>query len=403
MGLLDQLARLVNNVLIDRVEDNTAGLLVMGGPETGKTVSVITAFTMLARGVSPPSGGPCLRFNVDTWNSAYVRTAHALTEAYRAMATDGVLPVGTTENHVYEFRLEKNNMGICRLTYLDYRGGIRSDTDPSAEEVTAFQNVLKQATMLAFVLPGDILRDSDDLGDIPFSAMTSENRTRYVHISREVNHIKTQMAYADEVNPDAALLFYITKADYLPDPKSVPDILDRFLRRWGILRSGRAVLGCASTLGEEINIDGNHVILNGLQPKGFELPMLLAAMQRLNLLAHRWEISESRPINESIEELNKQLAAEKARKVQLEGQIRTKVIQFFGGERKALTESKEKIQNLTEQLADKDKEKAEIAARNPRRKHVRDIQAYIQETYPDEILYLDSTHKKHPLQMIFQQ
>lgn len=402
MGMLEQLVRFVNNVLIDRVEDNTAGLLVMGGPETGKTVSVITAFTMLTRGVSPPSGGPCLRFNADTWNSAYVRTAHALTEAYMAMDTDGVLPVGTTENHTYEFRLEKNNMGICKLTYLDYRGGIRSDTDPSEEEVAAFQSVLKQATMLAFILPGDVLRDFEDLGGIPFSAMTSENRARYVRINREVSHIRTQMVYADEVNPDAALLFYITKADYLPNPRSVPDILDRFLRTWGILGSGRAVLGCASTLGEEINIDGNHMILDGLHPRGFELPMLLAAMQRLSLLAHRWEVSESRSINESIEELNKQLTAEKAHKVQLEAQMRTKVLQFFGGERKDLTESNEKIQNLKKMLADKDKQKAKIADRSSRRKHVRDILTYIQETYQDEVLYLDSTHKKQPLHMIFQ-
>ena len=53
-------------------------------------------------------------------------------------------------------------------------------------------------------------------------------------------------------------------------------------------------------------------------------------------------------------------------------------------------------------LTDKDKQKAEIANRSSRRKHVRDIQAYIQETYPDEVLYLDSTHKKQPLHMIFQ-
>ncbi len=401
MGVLERLSRFLNNFFIDVLEENAAFLLAMGGPGSGKTVAVSSAFVTLANGVQAAPEGPCLRVNAETVNSAYTQTAQTLTDVYNGMASEGTLPVGTSENQVYRFRLEKNGAGICKICYLDYRGGLRTDSEPSREEVQGFQDVLKRAAVLAFVIPGDLLQEFSELKRGPHSGMDRGNLARNIEICKEVNHIRTQMEAANLQNPGAPVLFYVTKADRIRDRKAFPALLERFLQEWDLPGARRMTLGCCSTLGDSICIDQNHRIQEGFRPKGFELPMLLAAAWQLDKLATEWAAQEAREAREAIAPMEQERGAAVARRAELEGQIRTKLLRVFGAERKELTEVKEKIDRLTRQIDERRTQSAQSRERNPKRRHVLDILDYIEKTYPDTVLYWDEAGKRRPLRRFF--
>lgn len=377
---------------------DTAILLLMGRERSGKTVSAIAGFSTLANGVASPKRTVRLSLRTDEADERETVPTDRLTKAYLSMKRGRDLPGKTENNQIYRFRLEKNGHEVCRLAQLDYPSGLRSAKSPAEEQDEAFSSFLAHASILTFVLPGDLLQSYIQLGGKTIEEVTDpvcmEN---FLSINREINHIKTLLLKAGEANPHAPLLFYVTKSDLVAYPQNIPLVLERLLREWNLLDGKRKVLGCSSTLGKNAVINGNQ-IRSGFAPEGFEIPLLLAAARRQYVRGQKWNEKEIRFIDGTIRRLLQERDKAAASRAALTVYLQTKLIKLFCPEKKTIRELGERIAQLDKTLFEKEKEKEMIPKRNPHQKHARDILSYIEAAYPNEVLYINKNGKKRKLQ-----
>ncbi len=377
---------------------DTAILLLMGRESSGKTASAIAGFSTLAKGVASPKRTARFSLRTDEANERETVSTDHLIKAYQSMKKGKDLPGKTENNQIYSFRLEKNGREICRLAQLDYPSGLRSSKSPAEGQDEAFNSFLAHASILAFVLPGDLLQSYIQLGGKTLEEVTDPVCMENVlSINREINHIKTLLLKAGEINPHAPLLFYVTKSDLVAYPQNIPLVLERLLREWKLLDGNRKVLGCSSTLGKNAVINGNQ-IQSGFAPEGFEIPLLLAAARRQYVRGRKWNEKETRFIDGTIRRLTQERDEAAASRAALAVHLQTRLIKIFRPEKKAIRELDERIAQLDKTLLEKEKEKEMIPKRNPHQKHARDILSYIETAYPNEVLYINKKGQKRKLQ-----
>lgn len=395
--MLESIITFINNFFVDRLDAGASMLLVLGGTGSGKTVALTTAFNTLVNGVKVNSGTPRLAINVNSNSEDYRKTFELLTNAYREMQINGRLPVGTSENLMYTFRLELNGRGISKMRYLDYRGGIRSDQDPDPDELEVYQSALTNATMVAFVIPGDILRTFDSLSEL--SKNSVEYQIQVLKVNREMNQIKTQLFQLDDRNPKAPILFYVTKADYISNENRIPYLLEQLLSDYMLMHGDRQILGCYSTLGKAIKIDDHFRIHEGMAPEGFEIPILLAVGHHLRQIGAQSEKNDKKSMLEEINKLESERSVLKQRENRLESNLNARFIKLFAPEKKELAE-------LREQISEKDKKLRELqekcnGIRSAYSTEAQGVLTYLLEKCNNKIIYWNSPRKKQGVAEFF--
>lgn len=388
--MLESIMTFLNNLCVDHLGAGASMLLVLGGTGSGKTVALTTAFNTLVNGVKVNSGTPCLSINAKSNSEEYRKTYALLTNAYREMQINGRLPVGTSENLMYTFRLELNGKGISKMQYLDYRGGIRSDADPDPDELRTYQNALENATMVAFVIPGDILQIYDDL--FGMSKKSVEYQIRAIKINREMNQIKAQMLQLDEMNPNIPVLFYVTKADYITYEKRISFLLEHLLSKYQLMKGQRQILGCYSTLGKKIIIDDQFIIHEGMAPEGFEIPILLAAGHHLKQIGAQSEKNEKKPLEDEISKLESEQKSLRYRENQLQLKLNARFIKLFAPEKKELEELREKISEKDRKLQEMREKR--ISIKNIYSTEAEGVLTYLFEKCNDKVFYWNSKRMK---------
>lgn len=395
--MLELAWKFINNFFVDYLGAGASMLLVLGGTGSGKTVALTTAFNTLANGVNGDSGTPRLTINVKSSLEEYRKTVQRLTNAYREMETNGMLPVGTSENLMYTFRLELNGKGISKMRYLDYRGGIRSDRDPEPEELETYRKAQENATMVAFIIPGDLLLIYGNLCKIPEDSV--EYQIQGMKVSREMNQIKSQFLQINDRNPEAPILFYVTKADYISDESHIPQLLEKLLSDYRLLQGKRQILGCYSTLGKKIKINDHFHIQEGMAPEGFEIPILLAAGHQLKRSGARSEKNQKKDLLEEKNKLISERSSLKQKERQMETKLNARFIKLFAPEKGELEELRKQISEKDKKIQELDKKIQGITVIYTA--EAQGVLTYLLEKYNNNIFYWNSKRKKEGVAEFF--
>lgn len=371
-------------------------LCVLGKTGSGKSIFAATGYACLREGICIGQKSPRISLNPNY----HQLTDRQLTSAYKHISVAKKLPDGTSENSLYKFQLTLDDQNICKMQYLDYRGGIRNDKNPEPDEWAQFQEIQSQASMITFVLPADLLQKFENLDHS--SPDSLEHQCNSSEIDGEINQIRTQLLYLDECNSKAPLLFYVTKSDLLENIYSLRFTLERLLRSYHILTTARPVLACFSTLGQNIQINEYSQILSGLAPEGFEVPILLTAVYVLQQIGAKSEIQLRNAEYKSIAELKATAAAlneeEKQLMKSIEAIVSSNTLSFMiSGKafysRIVSLKSVRKKQQETEQMIQKKQCKlGEI--RSHCTTEAEAVLTYLAETHNERIFYLNSPYKR---------
>lgn len=395
-------------------------MMVMGKGETGKTIAATNVFSAMTLGGGIQNKDETVRFDLvanDAWD------VEAFAKNYMAMMDGEPLPNGNVENISYELIFRINGEDVASILYMDYRGGILHTKDTLANELKDFDYMLSHSSLLVHIVPGDVLNDYIMLNgkrrrDLPL--MTPEERGRFSRVSEANNYINVVMHRLKNITGEdrkVPVLFYVTKADLVTGGKDalIPG-LERLIREYG-LGAGRPVLGCYSTLGWDVEIvetvrEGNSVriIQSGMDPYGFEIPMMLTVGYRLSQAGKAWAADEEKRLDESIQACrDRELRAlSKVDSIGNESDTVWQVLNFWsrkkrGAERQAAQQQQRNIAAQAQQEEQRAKaEKESLEQRNTDRRSSMQILEYLKEEYGEEgVLYLDQHGQKKPLDDFF--
>lgn len=398
----------------------TCCLLVTGGTDSGKTVAACNVFTHLTLGggvKTTTSSGREVRFTLvpDPHSNSAGADIDTFTNIYLGMLNGEPLPIGNTENHTYELLFQDNGNNICSILYLDYRGGIIKDENARAynkEEVDELDYMMEHSTLLIYIIPGDVLNDYISLqGKDNIATMTADERTKFVKVSGEVTQIKTLIERAEQQGNAAPLLFYVTKSDLVYTEEEIIPGLERLIRQYSLCREGRKALGCHSTLGRNVVIketveeDGRALrrIDTGLDPIGFEIPMMLTVGYRMSAQGKAWASAELSRIQDEIDDLNRDIINGKTNVVLEEKKFSNRIKGFFLRRPvHAITDLEEDIANDKQKIAELQKELQQVDGRNAQKGFSEDILSYLNEHHGNSILYINENGERRPLSEFFQ-
>ncbi len=408
------------------MSENKTCLLVVGGTSSGKTVAASNVFTHMTMegGVKAAlPDGRTARFCLvaDPRSGRPGKDIEEFVELYQDMLEGRSLPIGSTENRTYELLFQENGTNVGSVMYLDYRGGLTrlyDGTETAKRENEEFDFMLGNSGILIYIISGSVLQKFLDQEENT-AKMTREKRA----ISKEVAMIETLIERArQQKNATAPILYYVTKADRVTAGRDqILPGLKRFLDTYGLIPEGRKVLGCYSTLGWNVIIKkengefavndeddqegGRRKIDGGLDPVGFEIPMMLTMGHCLSESGKRWAEEECARLRQAIDEMKRQKDQTSAESWKAEHglrRIKNGIFGFFLGidERKALESD---LEDLRERLAELEEElrNGSIDARNTDKRYSLDILAYLNEKFPNAILYIDENGKKQPLENFF--
>lgn len=398
---------------------NTCCLLVTGGTGTGKTVAACNVFTHLTLGggvKTTTSSGREVRFTLvpDPHSDSAGADIDAFTNTYLGMLNGGPLPAGSAENHTYELLFQDNGNNICSILYLDYRGGIireKNARDNNKEEVDELDYMMEHSTLLIYIIPGDVLNDYISLqGKDNIVTMTPDERTKFVKVSGEVTQIKTLIERAEQQGNAAPLLFYVTKSDLVYAEEEIIPGLERLIRQYSLCREGRKALGCHSTLGRNVVIKDmvgeNGVAVKridtGLDPFGFELPMMLTVGYRMSAQGRAWANAELGRIQDEIDDLQESIQKGQIREAiekknpfnQIKGFFLRRPVQVITDLQKDIDDDKKQIIELQKELQ-------QVDGRNAQKGFSEDILSYLNEHHGKSILYINEEGQSRPLSEFF--
>lgn len=378
--------------------------LFIGGSSSGKTVATCNMQHMLTRkgGVKVRCGNEDVHFYLTSKNSPEIQKFR---EMYDAML-DGSLPVGSLETDQYSFVLSRENQGICRIEMIDYRGALRDDDDALDEEKEAFTSMIQRAAMLVYILPGDILEMHRQMRRMEAEKDTSSKQYRAMEnrVDEEVGHIRTTMQALQEGDLKRAdhppLLLYVTKSDKLARDADVMEELNAFIVEQNLFFPDTKTLGCQSTLGTNIQIDEStnpHQITGGLEPEGFEIPILLSTAHICSQSGKAWLEAELKRLQAELDEATEDQLDAAGKKVHF-AFIRKKAVE---NRKKLIAELGDRIKTLRSSIAD-------LESKDHRRKYASEILAYIKNgniknnkdgSFPT--LYLDENKTRQDIQNLF--
>lgn len=392
--------------------DQKICLLSTGGVGSGKTVAICSSFThmTLEGGVTAvTSSGRTINCELVATNGCDVDHFH---ETYFAMMSHKPFPNGNTENRTYELIFKLNGEIVCSIYYMDYPGGLtRKNVDNITREAEEeFNQMLVNSGILIYIIPGDILEAFISLrgkGKDNYSDMTDTERKNYLKINQEMNQIKTLMERADSLGSNAPVLFYVTKSDIIAYKKDIIPGLKNLIEQWKLQPKDRKVLGCHSTLGKNISINeghpDGHIMEDGFEPTGFEIPLMLTVGYRLSTAGKKWAIDQITAIEAELEadgQKKDEAIEKKARKSAGFSGAKNKLLKFLG-RTTAIDTQEEIIAEIEKRMADSKKRLSEVDNHNANKRHSADILAYLDTKFPKEILYLDENGQPQPLSEFF--
>lgn len=399
---------------------DTCCLLVTGGHRTGKTVAACNVFTHLTLGggvKTTTSSGREVRFTLvpDPHSDTAGADIDAFTDIYLGMLNGEALPPGSSENHTYELLFQDNGNNICSILYLDYRGGIikeRNARDDFKKEVDELDYMMEHSTLLIYIIPGDVLNDYISLqGKDNLGTMTADERTKFVKVSAEVTQIKTLIQRAEQQGNTAPLLFYVTKSDMVYTEEEIIPGLERLIRQYSLCREGRKALGCHSTLGRNVvikNIVGENGVSTlridtGLDPAGFEIPMMLTVGYRMSAQGKAWASAELGRIQKEIDGLTENIQGNQLNAALEEKKVSNRIKGFFLRRPvHAITDMKEDIADDKKRVSKLQAELGQVDDRNRQKGFSEDILSYLNEHHSKSILYINEKGKSRPLSEFFE-
>lgn len=385
-------------------------LFITGGTGSGKTVAACNVFHHMT-----DEGGVSAKVGDKEYAFSLVGTgydADFFDTQYLNMLSGDPLPRGSTENTSYDLTFQDNGKSVASILYMDYRGGMTKDNtnvemSPQQQaEQEEFDFMLSNAGLLIFIVPGNVLQDYLDLSYLDKDSR--DYQIQKMRINREINLIRTIRLRAENLGNNAPILYYVTKSDLVGDEEKIIPAMEGLIKDWKLQPEGTKVLACHSTVGRnavvsnETSLDGQSVsrIVSGFDPEGFEIPMLLTVGHRLSTEGNMWAIAQEKNFDAEILNLKaeKQDATEKY--IKDKNSIKNKFLGFITKKDRSQA-AREAMNEKERELAEKEAEKLQIAARNVDKQHSRNILEYLNAKYPNQVLYLDENGNRSQLENFF--
>lgn len=355
-----------------------ANILATGGSGSGKTVAACNTFFKMAMDGGVTLGDD-IRFDLIASGNSAGGDIHDFAEKYRDMIK-GTLPVGSTDDHIYDFAFRRNGEKLCQIRWMDYRGSLRT-TDYDDGDWEHFFEMLERATLLIYIISGELINDFISIKD---GSLTGEKMAlKKIDISEEVSHINTLMEKTKELrgsDDETPILFYVTQSDYIKyddDNRKLEEIVS-FLKTNELLRTGRKVLCCHSTLGRDIRLsDERNSIVAGFAPEGFEIPLMLTVGYALSEAGKEWEQEENAKIDAAIAEQELAVFNKTEKKGALANQFQTRLLKILKMERDDIRRLEFQIQKAKEEIGSLKVEQEKMRQNNVLRAYSQDVLNYV--------------------------
>lgn len=360
-------------------KDNVYLLLNGGYCGCGKTVAWSCAAGKMAEGIED--------FYLDYKEGN--ADGRRLIEMYSSIS-HGDLPVGTCDANFFSFQLKKGKENICKIIGMDYNNGVINNADYGyREDAIMYDNMLRQATILVFTIPGEII---DKCISIEYENMAEEKEKeiKRAEVTYMANIIKICLLKVQKLREDCPpVLFYITKSDMVKcSDEEKMDVLKRFIKDYYFFNfaegNKQQVLGCHSTLGKNLKLTDNNRIVSGFCPEGFEIPMLLAVGYLQSGFEKEWIEEHCRDINARIENLNLRRLGRFVFSIGLA---------LFG-----MSPDERRYDEINSQILELKLQRDEIIQKNPWRINLNEILDYVKSLGKDAVFYLNEKGEERPLE-----
>ncbi len=168
--------------------------LTMIGPSgTGKSCYLYATYFRMLEGI----GG--FNFNCKDYNQGL-----DLQDAWDMMLDDGVWPAGTAESTAFDFTCFYRGSSIGDFEWLDYRGGLLKQREEKDNDVAQFLQHVQNSDAILVCLPADLV----------LSSRSGENKKQCAQWRSMATRLQALVGKATDGNPNAALIFLITKSDW---------------------------------------------------------------------------------------------------------------------------------------------------------------------------------------------
>lgn len=389
--------------------DTKANILIVGGHASGKTVTVCSSYYRMI------SEGGAGKFRLVSMGDQAGQNIEQLGSMYQAMVKGEKLPPGTTESKIYEFSFNRSNRSICDIRWMDYRGALRLG-EGTEEDREAFALMARNATVLIYIIPGNIISDYIHAHDPNYDWDNEKERLlASLRVDEEISQIDALLVQALKNREDLPpVLFYITKSDYIrndSDDRKKMEALKDLIRSYNLFDfDGEEyqwkILGCHATLGRNLELDeGNHIV-GGFAPEGFELPLMLTVGYRLSEAGKEWAQRECKILDEDIAALRLRQAQDSGKAASLDSRarFRSRFLNAFGRRTREQVEAemiRENVKSMNLDIQKKEKTKASIEKKNTMGKYSMEILQYIAEKGENKVFYLNERGEERPLEEFF--
>lgn len=373
-------------------------MLVTGRAGSGKTVAVCNMYhQMTKRGCV----GDKVEFGLVAQGDTAIEDHIHLREMNINMLKNELLPWATLESVVYDFAFMWNMKTICDIHWMYYRGAL-TDEDPRdpmyKEDWEIFRSISNHTALLIYVISGEVI---DKYIRAKEAVLTDEEKVLLeMEVHTEINLIKTLIGEArrnweretkkDDTRP---ILFYVTKSDLIKydDERKLKELV-LMLDKYGLLGNNRKILSCHSTLGRNLILSEDNRILDGLEPKGFEIPLMVAVGYALSKEGKKWERDENTRLDALIAN-TKMEKGNKLNKFLINLMLQRK-------ENKRIMELNQQININNNEFQKLRNEKVDLESKNTLSEYSQDILDYI-ENLGAYAIYVDEKGEVQSLEYFF--
>ncbi|MDO4295100.1 MAG: hypothetical protein Q4D90_02945 [bacterium] len=391
------------------MENSLVSMMTIGGESTGKTVALSCCYYMFASSLNTDG------FMLTNGGAYAGGDAKYLLQLYSNMKKGEEMPNGSTNNRAYEFAVEKDNEILCQAKWLDYRGAML-EGDATVEDRQDFETWIANTELLVYVVPGNVLNDYMCLTDpdyvwdeVNLQTDAEINVTQCIANIRSIKRIARNLR--KEMPP---ILLYVTKSDCIKgdfDDSRKMAALKRLIRDYQLVtfqdEYSWQVLGCHSTLGKNLVLSKENKVLSGFEPKGFEIPLMLAVGYHLSREGKTWLNKKTAALNAKMNELNAQNATDRSQMLALQkvpNSFLGKGLSLLGGQEKRQKELEllnANIQRREKEITQLNHDKAELPQQNRMQNYAQEILSYIEKKGENAVFYLDSKGKERELKRFF--
>lgn len=391
------------------MENSLVSMMTIGGERTGKTVALSCCYYMFASSLN--TGGFVL-----TSEGTYAGgDAKYLLQLYSRMKRGEAMPNGSTNNRAYEFAFEKDDETLCQAKWLDYRGAML-DGDATVEDRQDFEIWIENTELLVYVIPGDVLNDYMCMTDPDYVWDEVNLQTdAEINVMQCISHIRSikriAMKRRKEMPP---ILLYVTKSDCIKgdfDDSRKMAALKKMIQEYKLVtfqdKRPWQVLGCHSTLGKNLVLSKENKVLSGFEPKGFELPLMLAVGYHFSKEGKAWKDKQTEDLDAKIGGLNAQNATDRSRIAELQKASSSfigKGFGLFGGQdkrKKEITILEDNIRTRAKQITQLNHDKVALSQQNEMQNYAKEILSYIEKKGENTVFYIDSKGKERELKQFF--